>query len=160
MLWNAVLSCWLRRLGRPNSGVLPTLGQRVRHRRARLVHQHHFSIAVVESSAPRNSRQTLSCLSTAVPPFHPPAYTCTPYGRRATLSPSTSSIYTISITTRITTYYSTPPANTPKNTAGLPTYIINTCSTSFTYLFSAGPEKGARHPQRSIHTKYSTYSLA
>lgn len=44
--WGALecgLSCWLRRLGRPNSGVLPTFGQRVRHRRARLAHQRLFT---------------------------------------------------------------------------------------------------------------------
>lgn len=57
------LSCWLRRLGRPNSGVLPTFGQRVRRRRARLAHQHHL-----ESSAPRNTRQTLSCSPQSVCP--------------------------------------------------------------------------------------------
>jgi hypothetical protein len=38
-IWGA-LECglyWLRRLGRPNSGVLPTFAQRVRYRRARLI---------------------------------------------------------------------------------------------------------------------------
>ncbi|KAI0965657.1 hypothetical protein F4678DRAFT_328437 [Xylaria arbuscula] len=63
--WGALecgLSRWLRRLGRPNSGVLPTLGQRVRHRRARLVPSAHLHLGAEEHP----STLSLLCLSVYV----------------------------------------------------------------------------------------------